>query len=60
VRIADLESDDANALHIALGHGIEPEEAEEVFAVRPLYRKTKDIRQWLAEGIRRELRLTGS
>lgn len=28
-------------MHITLRHGIEPEEAEEVFAVAPLFRKTK-------------------
>lgn len=28
-------------LHLALGHGIEPEEAEEVFAVAPLVRRTR-------------------
>jgi len=28
-------------LHIELGHGIKAAEAEEVFAVRPLFRKTK-------------------
>jgi hypothetical protein len=41
VRIKGFEWDDSNVLHIELGHGIEPEEAEAVFAVRPLFRKTK-------------------
>jgi uncharacterized DUF497 family protein len=41
VRLQHFEWDDGNVLHIALRHGIEPEEAEEVFAVRPLFRKTK-------------------
>ena len=41
MRIKGFEWDDGNVLHIALGHGIEPEEAEEVFAVRALYRRTK-------------------
>jgi hypothetical protein len=41
VRIKGFEWDDANVLHIELGHGIRPEEAEEVFAVKPLFRKTK-------------------
>ena len=41
VRIRDFEWDDGNVLHIALRHGIEPQEMEEVFAVRPLFRKTK-------------------
>ena len=41
MRISGFEWDDGNALHLALGHGIEPEEAEEVFADLPLYRRTK-------------------
>jgi len=41
MRIAEFEWDDGNLLHLALGHGVEAEEAEEVFAVRPLVRKTK-------------------
>ncbi len=41
MRISAFEWDDGNVLHLALGHGIEPEEAEEVFAVAPLFRKTK-------------------
>lgn len=41
MRISEFEWDDGNALHLALGHGIEAEEAEEVFAEAPLYRKTK-------------------
>lgn len=41
MRIGEFEWDDGNVLHLALGHGIEPEEAEEVFAVAPLIRKTK-------------------
>lgn len=41
VRISDFEWDEGNALHIQLGHGIQPEEAEEVFANKPLFRKTK-------------------
>ncbi len=28
-------------MHLQLGHGIEPEEAEDVFARKPFYRKTK-------------------
>ncbi|MCL4236330.1 MAG: BrnT family toxin [Deltaproteobacteria bacterium] len=39
--IREFEWDDGNELHLALGHGIEPEEAEEVFAYSPLIRKTK-------------------
>jgi uncharacterized DUF497 family protein len=41
VRISGFEWDDGNVVHLALGHGIEAEEAEEVFAVSPVYRKTK-------------------
>ena len=41
MRISDFEWDDGNALHLQLGHGISPEEAEEVFANKPLFRKTK-------------------
>lgn len=41
MRISEFEWDDGNVLHLALGHGIGVEEAEEVFAVRPIFRKTK-------------------
>ena len=41
MRVSSFEWDDGNVLHLALGHGIEPEEAEEVFALAPLYRRTK-------------------
>ena len=41
MRLKDFEWDDANVLHLELGHGIRPEDAEEVFAIRPLFRKTK-------------------
>lgn len=41
MRIREFEWDDGNALHIELGHGISPEECEEVFANDPLYRRTK-------------------
>lgn len=41
MRIRGFEWDDGNVLHLELGHGIKPEEAEEVFAVKPLFRKTK-------------------
>lgn len=41
MRITGFEWDDGNVLHLALGHGIEPEEAEEVLAVAPLFRKTR-------------------
>lgn len=40
-RISDFEWDEGNELHLALGHGIEPEEAEQVLAGLPLVRKTK-------------------
>jgi uncharacterized DUF497 family protein len=41
LRISAFEWDDGNVLHLTLGHGIEAEEAEQVFAVRPLIRRTK-------------------
>ncbi len=41
MRIKDFEWDAGNAVHLELGHGVRPEEAEEVFACKPLYRKTK-------------------
>lgn len=41
MRISGFEWDDGNVLHLALGHGIEPEEAEEVFAGTPLFRRTR-------------------
>jgi len=41
LRIKDFEWDNGNVLHIELGHGIRPEEAEEVFAIKPLFRRTK-------------------
>jgi len=41
LNIKDFEWDEGNVVHIELGHGVKPEEAEEVFADRPLYRKTK-------------------
>ena len=41
MRISDFEWDEANSLNIQLGHGIKLEEAEEVFANKPLFRRTK-------------------
>jgi uncharacterized DUF497 family protein len=41
VKITDFEWDEGNVLHLELKHGIEPEEAEEVFLHQPLYRRTK-------------------
>ncbi len=41
MRVKKLEWDNGNVLHLELGHGVKPEEAEEVFAVKPLFRKTK-------------------
>jgi uncharacterized DUF497 family protein len=41
LRIHDFEWDEGNSLHIQLGHGIAPEEVEEVFAHKPFFRKTK-------------------
>lgn len=41
MQVRDFEWDDGNVLHLALGHGIDPQEAEEVLAVAPLVRKTR-------------------
>ena len=41
MRVSGFEWDDGNILQLALGHGIEPEEAEEAFALAPLVRRTK-------------------
>ena len=41
MRISGFEWEDGNILHLALGHGIKPEEAEEVFAFAPLFGKTR-------------------
>lgn len=41
LRIRDFEWDEHNILHLGLGHGIEPEEAEEVIAISRVIRKTK-------------------
>jgi uncharacterized DUF497 family protein len=41
MNISAFEWDDGNILHLALGHGIEPEEAEEVFTTPSMVRKTK-------------------
>jgi uncharacterized DUF497 family protein len=41
VRIADFEWDEGNVFHLELGHGITLEEAEQVFAHKPLFRRTK-------------------
>ena len=48
--ISGFEWDDGNVLPLALGHGIEPEEAEEIFAVAPLFRTTKQGRHYAAFG----------
>jgi uncharacterized DUF497 family protein len=41
LKISDFEWDEGNVIHLELGHGIEPEEVEEVFAQAPLFRRTK-------------------
>lgn len=41
VLVKEFEWDDRNVLRLELGHGITPEEVEEVFAATPLFRKTK-------------------
>ena len=41
MKILDFEWDEGNTLHLQLGHGIEPLEAEKVFTARPLFKRTK-------------------
>ena len=41
MRIRGFEWDDGNVPHIELGHGVTPDEAEQVFAIRPIVRKTR-------------------
>ena len=41
MKITGFEWDDGNILHLAFRHGVEPEEAEEVFAAAPIFRRTK-------------------
>jgi len=49
LRIREFEWDEGNEPHIELGHGVTPEEAEEVFGLRPVLRKTRHGR-YLALG----------
>jgi uncharacterized DUF497 family protein len=41
LKINDFEWDENNTVHIEFRHGVTPEEAEEVLANSPLFRKTK-------------------
>jgi len=41
LKVSEFEWDEGNVLHLELGHGIEPEEIEEVFAKAPLFKRTK-------------------
>ena len=41
MRILEFEWDDINILHLELGHGITPDEAEEVFAEEPEFRRLR-------------------
>ena len=41
MKIRDFEWDEGNVLHMELGHGIRPQDAEEVFAMTPVFRKTR-------------------
>lgn len=41
MKISSFEWDAGNVLHLSLRHGIEPEEAEEVFALHPVFRRTR-------------------
>jgi uncharacterized DUF497 family protein len=49
LKISEFEWDEGNVLHFELGQGIEPEEVEEVFVHRPLFRMTKK-RHYVAFG----------
>ena len=41
LNVREFEWDEGNVVHIELGHGVKPEEAEEGFVYKPSYRKTK-------------------
>jgi uncharacterized DUF497 family protein len=41
MKIRGFEWDEGNVLHLELKHGITPQEAEEVFAISPLFKKTR-------------------
>ncbi|MGA2958851.1 MAG: BrnT family toxin [Thermodesulfobacteriota bacterium] len=41
MHLSEFEWDEGNALHLELAHGIKPEEAEEIFANKPIFRRTK-------------------
>jgi len=41
LHLSEFEWDEGNALHLELAHGIKPEEAEEIFANKPIFRRTK-------------------
>ena len=41
MRISDFEWDEGNVFHLEFGHGITPEEVEQVFVHKPLFRRTK-------------------
>jgi uncharacterized protein len=53
LRIVDFEWDEGNSLHLQMGHGISPEEAEEVFAIKPVLRRTRK-RHYVAFGVTAE------
>ena len=61
MRINDFEWDEGNALHLQFGHGIAPEEAEEVFA-NNLFSggQKKDIMQFLAKHLKEGILLLSS
>ena len=42
MQISEFEWDEGNVPHFELGHGIEPEEAEEVFIDHSFFRKIKE------------------
>ena len=56
MKIKGFEWDEGNVLHLELKHGIIPQEAEEVFALSPLVKKTRK-RHYAAFGRTRAGRL---
>jgi hypothetical protein len=51
LQISEFEWDEGNVLHFELGHGIEPEEAEEVIRCQVLNR---DLTKNIGRGVRRQ------
>ena len=41
MKIREFEWNEGNVLHLELKHGVTPQEAEEIFAISPLFKKTR-------------------